>query len=152
MTDPRAKLRALLDGVDLDLSPKEEIVAGLEQRSKTIAAMARQYGNTRAVDIDRKEVAVVEPTEEITGEFQALISDFRLDRHDDRFAPGAFDNALKKIRRAARRIPVLVGHSDRHLDSVIGGIPAEGFWVDSEGLHARGWIDVSTSVGKRLYK
>jgi hypothetical protein len=44
-------------------------------------------------------------------------------------------------------VPVLFGHALGDANSVLGAVPPDGWRIDRDGLHARGWIDVADSVG-----
>jgi uncharacterized protein len=90
--------------------------------------------------------------ETVTGEFVALISDYQEDRQGERFAKGAFDSALAKIRQAGRAIPVLFGHDSTSVHAVVGMVPSDGFWADDEGLWARGQIDTTDQIGMKLHR
>lgn len=92
------------------------------------------------------------PEAELTGQFVALVSDFNIDRTNERFAPRAWDGALGKIRRTGKPVPILFGHAAGDLHSVLGMVPAEGWRVDERGLWAEGWIDVSEPIGQKIYR
>src|SRR5688500_4231332 len=81
-----------------------------KSRHTPVTDLARQH--TREHPTHIKAVAAVAATApDYTGEFEALVSDFRPDRQRERFAPAAFDGAIAKIRTAGRSVPVLFGHS-----------------------------------------
>lgn len=92
------------------------------------------------------------PTEEITGEFLAKVSDFEFDREGERFHRDAFDSAIAKVKRESRAVPLLYGHDQRSTSSIIGHVPPEGWDVKADGLYARGVIDTTNAVGLRIYK
>lgn len=99
-----------------------------------------------------KQVAAVAPeSAPVLGEFAAKISDFHKDRDGERFDAHAFDGAIAKIRADGRPVPVLFGHDSRTLGAVLGAIPPDGFTVKPDGLYCEGWIDVSTSVGRKVF-
>jgi HK97 family phage prohead protease len=122
-----------------------------KSRHAQVADLARQHAREHPTRI--KAVAAVAATAaDYTGEFEALVSDFRPDRQGERFAPAAFDGAIAKIRKAGRSVPVLFGHTISDANSVLGAVPADGWRIDSEGLHARGWVDVNDAVGMKVHK
>ena len=91
-------------------------------------------------------------TAEVLGEFEAVVSDFLPDRHGERFAPHAFDGALDRIRKNGTACPVLFGHKQDTVSSVLGMVPSTGWSITRDGLTAKGWIDVSDSVGAKVYR
>jgi len=91
-------------------------------------------------------------TADVLGEFEAVVSDFLPDRQGERFAPHAFDAALATIRKNGTACPVLFGHRQDTVSSVLGMVPADGWSITRDGLVARGWIDTSDSVGAKVYK
>jgi len=70
-------------------------------RHQAVEALAVEYAARVHDDAEMhvKTVAEVEPTEEVTGEVTALVSDYGVDRTNERFVPGAWDNAIRKIRQ-----------------------------------------------------
>src|SRR5215218_9050530 len=91
-------------------------------------------------------------TAEVLGEFEAVVSDFLPDRHGERFAPHAFDGALDRIRKNGTACPVLFGHKQDTVSSVLGMVPSTGWSITRDGLTAKGWIDVSDSVGAKVHR
>jgi HK97 family phage prohead protease len=91
-------------------------------------------------------------TADVLGEFEAVVSDFLPDRQGERFAPHAFDGALDRIRKNGTACPVLFGHKQDTVSSVLGMVPSTGWSITNDGLTAKGWIDVSDSVGAKVYK
>jgi HK97 family phage prohead protease len=123
---------------------------GRSRHSQTID-LARQHAREHPAHI--KAVAEVTATApDITGQFEALVSDFGPDRQGERFAPTAFNNAVAKIVKAGRSVPVLFGHSASDANSVLGAVPSDGWRIDANGLHAHGWIDVADSVGAKIHR
>jgi HK97 family phage prohead protease len=141
--DPRDRLEQMFAGQPFPDPDRHEQVADLA---------ARRAASEPSGTVHRKLVDAVETESKVTGEFTALISDFDKDRQGERFAPGAFDNALRKLRRSGRPVPILFGHEQGNLHSVLGMVPADGFWTDRQGLHAKGWIDVTKEPGMKLYE
>ena len=139
------RMKTLLRGVDLELSPREELEAEV-----TILARERASSGEPA-GIRRKFVEA--PAEiEVTGQFTALVSDFDLDREGERFDRHGFDDAIRLLRESGRALPVLFGHDARSVHSVIGMVPADQVWVDDTGLHMSGWIDVNDEVGRKVHR
>src|SRR5215211_468261 len=68
-------------------------------------------------------------TADVLGEFEAVVSDFLPDRQGERFAPHAFDGALARIRTNGTCIPVLFGHKQDTVDSVLGMVPFTGWSI-----------------------
>jgi HK97 family phage prohead protease len=93
----------------------------------------------------------VRAEEGATGEFHARISDWAPDREGERFARHAFDGALAKLCADGRPIPVLFGHDARSVQAVLGHVMPSGLEATAAGLHARGWVDISTDVGRRVF-
>jgi HK97 family phage prohead protease len=104
-----------------------------------------------ATDVITKAVAEVEAPDAV-GTFEALVSDYGPDRRDERFAPGAFDNAVAKIRRNGRSVPVMFGHAQADANAILGAVPPDGWRIDGEGLHARGWLDTADTVGLKIHR
>jgi HK97 family phage prohead protease len=135
----------------------DEVLAAEPQgptRHERVAALAEQHAADRTPrqGVRHKQVATVEPEQKLTGEFVALISDWQPDRQRERFARTAFDKALAKLRAAGKPTPVLFGHDQQTFGGVIGAVAADQFWTDSEGLWARGWLDVTSEVGSKLHE
>jgi HK97 family phage prohead protease len=141
--DPMERLERIFDGRPFPDPDRSDHVADLAAR--------RSASKPRAA-LRHKLLDGVEAESKLTGEFTARISDFEIDREGERFHRRAFDNALRKIRKSGRPVPVLFGHRQDDLHSVLGMVPADGFWTDEEGLHARGWLDVTTEPGLKLHE
>jgi HK97 family phage prohead protease len=102
-------------------------------------------------DAAHKLLDAAEPTE-TTGQFVALVSDWDLDRSNERFARHAFDGAIAKLQAERRALPVLYGHDQRSVTAVIGHVPPEGWAATDTGLIARGWIDTEHEVPRHVYR
>jgi Caudovirus prohead serine protease len=146
--DYRAKLAELLDGVDLDLNPEQE-------REAQVQALASDRAHTGEPDgLQRKLIEPIAPAESaLTGEFTARISDTLPDHQNERFTKFGFETAVRRLRESGRALPVLFGHNQEHVHNVIGMIPADGLSVnDEDQLIARGWLDVTDSLGKKIHR
>jgi HK97 family phage prohead protease len=108
--------------------------------------------NTRRTKAAPATDVATSATADVLGEFEALVSDFLPDRQGERFAPHAFDGALDRIRKNGTACPVLFGHKQDTVSSVLGMVPSTGWSVTNDGLTAKGWIDVSDSVGAKVYR
>jgi HK97 family phage prohead protease len=120
-------------------------------RHEQVRELAQRYAR-EPTELVTKEVALAEPTAELTGAFTALVSDYGVDRTGERFAVGAWDGALAKLRASGKATPVLFGHSASDLHSVLGMVPADGWRADEQGLWAEGWLDVSDPIGQKIYR
>jgi HK97 family phage prohead protease len=138
------RLQAVLDAPVTGSSIHQQVGALAEQRS--------HEHPPSDISVKRLAAPAEAVPETVTGEFVALISDYEEDRQGERFAKGAFDAALTKIRQAGRAIPVLFGHDAASVHAVVGMVPHDGLWADDEGLWARGQIDVSDSIGMKLHR
>jgi hypothetical protein len=98
-----------------------------KSRHAQVADLARQHAREHPAHV--KAVAGV--TADVLGEFEAVVSDFLPDRQGERFAVGAFNGALDRIRKAGRAIPVLFGHRVDSVHSVLGLVPSTGWSVTS---------------------
>jgi Caudovirus prohead serine protease len=148
VTDYRAKLAELLDGVDLDLNPEQE-------REAQVQALASDRAHTGEPEgLQRKLIEPIAPAESaLTGEFTARISDTLPDHQNERFTKFGFETAVRRLRESGRALPVLFGHNQEHVHNVIGMIPADGLSVnDEDQLIARGWLDVTDSLGKKIHR
>jgi hypothetical protein len=98
--------------------------APVERRSPQLRELAEQHAqHSRPAAVIVKQLAVADAsveTDEVTGTFTALVSDYQTDRDNDRFLPGAWDNAIARIRQAGKPLPLLFGHDTRSANSVIG--------------------------------
>jgi HK97 family phage prohead protease len=122
-------------------------------RHAQVAEVAEQHAaDEPRIGIVTKQVAVEPVAEDVTGELEAVVSDFLPDRQMETFVPGAFDNAVAKIRKSGKATPVLFGHSQDTIGAVLGMVPSTGWRVDHEGLHANGWLDVSEPLGQKMYR
>jgi hypothetical protein len=65
--------------------------------------------------LESKLVDSAKPRDQVTGEVYARVSDYGVDRHQERFARHAFDAALARLREEDRALPVLFGHDVRTL-------------------------------------
>lgn len=95
-----------------------------------------------------KAVTTVE-TEQ--GEFEAVISTSTIDRERDIVDPEGFVKALQKWIPLGKKIPLAWNHS-RNPNEIIGHIdPASVNAVGTE-VHAKGWVDYQTEVGKEVWR
>jgi hypothetical protein len=115
------RMKTLLQGVDLELSPGQELEAEVTNLARERATSGEPAG------IRRKFVEAPAATE-VTGQFTALVSDFDLDREGERFDRHGFDDAIRLLRQSGRAPPVLFGHDARSVHSVIGMVPAAQVW------------------------
>jgi HK97 family phage prohead protease len=139
------RVKAILDGTDLELSPHQELEAQVHELGRERARAGEPAG------IRRKFVEAPAETE-VTGEFTALVSDFEIDRENERFDRHGFDDAIRLLKESGRALPVLFGHDQRSVSSVIGMVPGDQVWVDDSGLHMAGWIDVNDEVGRKVHR
>lgn len=102
-------------------------------------------------EVEVKLLDQAEPTTQVTGEFLAKVSDFEVDRQNERFARHAFDSAVAKLRADSRAVPVLYGHDQASTTAIIVHVPPDGWEADEQGLFARGWIDTTADVGCHVY-
>jgi uncharacterized protein len=126
-------------------------------RHPEVAALAeRRATDGPPAGITIKQVAVAElaetPANEHPGEVTALVSDYGIDRDNERFAVGAWDHALAKIKAAGKPLPLLFGHDPGNPSTVVGMAGPDDVWADERGLWLRGWLDTSDSLGKRIYR
>jgi HK97 family phage prohead protease len=136
--------------------------AGMQRLQEVLDAPPRGPSrHAQVVDLARRHVrdhpartkaVAADVTADVLGEFEAVVSDFLPDRQGERFGVNAFDGALDRIRKAGTSIPVLFGHRQDAVDSVLGMVPSTGWSVTSDSLVARGWIDTSDSVGAKVFK
>jgi HK97 family phage prohead protease len=139
------RIKTLLQGVDLELSPREELEAEVTNLARERASSGEPAG------IRRKFVEAPAETE-VTGQFTALVSDFDVDRENERFDRHGFDDAIRLLKESGRALPVLFGHNSSSITNVIGMVPANQVWVDDTGLHMSGWIDVNDEVGRKVHR
>ncbi len=137
--DPMERLERVLGGKPI----------GDPDRHERVAALARERSASTPM---RHKLIDIETTERVTGEFTAKISDWEVDRQGERFAPTAFDNAIRKLKKDGRPIPVLFGHDQQSMAAVLGHVMPDGLHVTSDGLYAEGWVDTSTDVGRKLHE
>lgn len=104
------------------------------------------------VAMHHKLVETVQPQSQITGEFTARVSDYGVDRQNERFARHAFDNAIAKLAAERRAVPVLYGHDQTSTEAIVGLVPPDGWAATDQGLIAKGQLDVTGAVGMRIYK
>ena len=142
MTSMPAAAQARLDAV------LNAPVVGRTRHEQT-GDLARRY--VRPDVIVKAAVAEVAAPDEV-GTFEALVSDYGPDRQHERFAPGAFDRAVSKIRKEGHSVPVLFGHAAADAISVLGAVPPDGWRIDADGLHASGWIDTLDPVGAKVFR
>jgi Caudovirus prohead serine protease len=147
--DYKAELAALLDGVDLELSSEEEIQA-------EVAELARDRVNEAPVHVKRKAVAAVEaPVDaegELTGAFEAVVSDYEVDRQGERFSRAGLAPAVEQLRRDGKATPVLYGHAHSDLSAVVGYVPPDGWELTDKELIARGSLDMSDPIAGKLHR
>jgi hypothetical protein len=92
------RMKTLLQGVDLELSPREEPEVEVTNLARERASSGKPAG------IRRKFVEAPAETE-VTGQFTALVSDFDLDREGERFDRHGFDGAIRLLRNRGARCP-----------------------------------------------
>ena len=81
------------------------------------------------------------------GIVEGYITTFDIDRGDDRFSPGAFDESLAELKRIGKtQLPL----KDFHGRS-IGGFPFETLKEDSKGLFGVGEINLEVELGRDAY-
>src|SRR5215217_4784916 len=146
----QARLDAVLSGPVVGRSRHAQVVDLARQRvhEHERAEHLEYSAYTKAATAD----VAADVTAEVLGEFEAVVSDFLPDRHGERFAPHAFDGALDRIRKNGTACPVLFGHKQDTVDSVLGMVPFTGWSITRDGLTAKGWVDTSDSVGARVYR
>jgi Caudovirus prohead serine protease len=143
----KKQLDALVEGIDLDLDDDED-------RTAEVQRLASERGRTGEPDGLRRKAVETAPTEAaITGEFEARVSDTLPDHEHERFTRSGLERAAQKLRESGRALPVLFGHNDRDIYSVVGMVPSDGLSVnDQDQLIARGWIDVMDNLGKKIHR
>ena len=95
-----------------------------------------------------KAVTTVE-TEQ--GEFEAVISTATVDREKDIVEPEGFVKALQKWVPLGKKIPLQWNHS-REPNYVIGHIDPSSVNAVGMEVHAKGWVDYQTEVGKEVWR
>jgi hypothetical protein len=147
--DYKAELAGLLDGVDLELSSEEEIQA-------EVAELARDRVNEAPAHVKRKAVAAVgapvDAEGELTGAFEAVVSDYEVDRQGERFSRAGLAPAVEQLRRDGKATPVLYGHAHSDLAAVVGYVPPDGWELTDKELIARGSLDMSDPIAQKLHK
>ena len=125
---------------------------GKSRHAQTVDLARRHALHARADDLIVKQVAATDVEADPTGQFVAMVSDYKTDRDGDRFLPGAWTPAIARIRQAGRPLPLLFGHDTHSPGSVIGLVQPDDIWADAKGLWIRGWLDVGDSLGRRLHR
>jgi HK97 family phage prohead protease len=148
VTDYRARVAELLQSIDLTIPPEAE-------REAEVETLARERARTGEPEgLKRKFIEQSAPTDAaLSGEFEARVSDTLRDHTNERFTRQGFDRAVRRLRESGRALPVLFGHNDRDIHSVVGMVPSDGLRVnDQDQLIARGWIDVMDNLGQKIHK
>jgi HK97 family phage prohead protease len=125
---------------------------GRSRHAQTVDLARRHALQARADDLIVKQVAATDVEADPSGQFVAMVSDYKPDRDGDRFLPGAWTTAIARIRQAGRPLPLLFGHDTHNAGSVIGPVQPDDIWADAKGLWIRGWLDVGDSLGQRLHR
>jgi HK97 family phage prohead protease len=144
VTDYKAELARLLDGIDLELSPEQETLV-------EVTEIAEEHARTKAEGLKHKLLAEVTPTEaSTTGEFQARVSDTLPDRQSEHFTREGFHRAVQNFRKRGRPLPLLFGHNQTNANNVVGMITNLEVSPEDE-LIASGAIDTNDHLGRKIH-
>lgn len=81
------------------------------------------------------------------GIVEGYLITFEIDRGDDRFSPGAFDDSIAELKRMGKtQLPLKDTHG-----RTIGGFPFETLREDSKGLFGVGEINLDIELGRDAY-
>src|SRR5215218_4722950 len=129
MSDTTSMLAAAQERLDAVLSGP---VVGRSRHAQVVdLARQRVHEHERAEHLEYSAYTkaatadvATDVTADVLGEFEALVSDFLPDRQGERFAPHAFDGALTQIRKNGTACPVLFGHKQDTVSSVLCVVPS----------------------------
>ncbi len=105
--------------------------------TKEVKSIGGDITQCKQIERDGKKLGIVE----------GHIATFDIDRGDDRFSPGVFNESIEELKRLGKtHLPLKDSHG-----RTIGGFPLDQIKEDSKGVFAVGEINLEIELGRDAY-